>query len=154
MLYYPHAETCWGVVNNTGYNGMPISLGILWTLIHCLRRDQRQKNHVHPDILACQLLTLQTAPPVPLKAGTSLPVRYIFISSMLKKHQVWPHGKVFIFNKSQRPKKLFLWKFANSFFHFKQGWEFAHLFFEQIARFLWLKSNSLMSGLMASQSLF
>ena len=26
----------WGAINNTGYNGMPTSLGLVWMLIHWL----------------------------------------------------------------------------------------------------------------------
>ena len=35
MLYYPHAQTCWGRLPT--YDGMPISLGIVQMLIHSLR---------------------------------------------------------------------------------------------------------------------
>ena len=50
---------------NSGYNGMPTSLGIVLMLIRCLEQGSMAEDKpytVHPNILAHQKLTLQTAP--------------------------------------------------------------------------------------------
>ena len=51
---------------DTGYYGMSTSLGTVRMQIHCLGRGYESDKPCTSNVLACQKLTLQTAPPVPL----------------------------------------------------------------------------------------
>ena len=64
----------WGAVTNTGKNSMPTSLGIVRTLIHCLRWGSvadKPRTAWYPSVSVADITdcatSLPTAPPVPLQ---------------------------------------------------------------------------------------
>ena len=70
----------WGAVTNTGYNGMPTSLGRVQTLIHCSDEDLVQTSHVHSYSTSwCPSVSVDAPFPFPLDCGLRHPAipRYL-----------------------------------------------------------------------------